>query len=165
MTSAAVSFYDVVNFFHITAVVIAFGPTYAYGIFLATAQSADPKGLPAVLRGIIAWDRIAQGLLLVILAAGIFLVLDSPAWSFSDFYISWGLIAVIAGGGLVGGFFTPKTKEALEIAERDVAAAAGGEVKLSSEFDAISKQLAAVGTGFGLFIILTIYVMTAKPFL
>lgn len=163
--STAVTFYDVVLFLHITALVIGFGPTYAYGVFLATAQRTDPRAIPAVARGILAWDRVAMISLLVILAAGVYLVADSPAWEFSDFYVSWGFLAVIVAGGLAGGYFTPRTRKLVELAERDVAAAGGGEVKLSAEFDALSRQLAMVGTGFGLFLILTVYFMTAKPFL
>ena len=33
----AVQFYDVVLWIHITAFLIAFGPTYGYGIFMAAA--------------------------------------------------------------------------------------------------------------------------------
>jgi hypothetical protein len=163
--SLAVTFYDVVQFFHVLAVVLGFGPTYAYGVFIATAQRHDPRGVPAVLRGIIAWDRIGSFMLLVILAAGLYMVADSPAWSFSDFYISWGFVAVIVAGGLLGGFFQPQSKQALELAERDIAASGEGEISFSAEFEAINKRLASVGMGLGLFIVLTIYVMVAKPFL
>ncbi len=163
--STAVTFYDVVLFLHITAIIVGFGPTYAYGVFLATAQRTDPRALPTVARGILAWDRIAQVALLVILVAGVYLVSDRAAWEFSDFYIAWGFVAVIVAGGLAGGYFTPKTRSLIELAERDISAAGTGEVKLSDEFEALSRQLAIVGTAFGVFLILTVYVMTAKPFL
>ena len=108
--SLAVTFYSVVLFFHILAVVLAFGPTYAYPAFLAVAEKTDPRAIPAVGRGIMAWERIGTPMLLVILAAGIYLVADSPAWSFSDFYISWGFVAIIIIGGLSGAYFAPKTR-------------------------------------------------------
>lgn len=161
----AVTFYDVVLFFHIVAVVLAFGPTFAYPVFLAVAERTDPRALPAVGRGIVTWDRIALFMLVVLLAAGLYLVADSPAWGLGDFYISWGLLVVIIIGGLSGAYFTPKTKRLVELAERDIAAAGDGEVQFSSEFQALNKQLGQVGTFAGILIILTIYVMTAKPFL
>jgi hypothetical protein len=166
MIATAVTFYDVVLWVHITAVVLAFGPTFAYPVFLAVAERTDPRSLPAVARGILAWDRIGQGLLVVILLAGIYMVADGP-WELSDFYVGWGFLAVIVVGGLSGGFFTPKTQQLIEIAERDLAAspASGGEARLSDEFQALSGQVAKVGTGTGIFLLLTIYVMTAKPFL
>lgn len=161
----AVQFYDVVLFFHIALAVLAFGPTFAYPLFLAIAERTDPRSLPVVAKGIIAWDRIAQILLLGILIAGIYLVADSEAWEMSDFYIGWGFVAVIVIGGLSGGYFTPKTKQVIGILERDIAAAGDGPVTLSPEFQALNKRIGQVGTATGLLIILTIYVMTAKPFL
>lgn len=161
----AVQFYDVVLFVHILAVVLAFGPTFAYPVFLAVAERTDPRALPAVGRGIAAWDRIALVLLLVILIAGLYMVIDLPGWEFSDFYVSWGFLAVIVYGGVSGAYFAPKTKRLVELAERDVAASGDREVKLSAEFTALNKQVGQVGTALGIFIIFTIYVMTAKPFL
>jgi hypothetical protein len=166
MIATAVTFYDVVLWVHITAVVLAFGPTFAYPVFLAVAERTDPRSLPAVARGILAWDRIGQGMLLLILLAGIYMVADGP-WELSDFYVGWGFVAVIVVGALSGSFFMPKTQQLIEIAERDLAApgASGGEARLSDEFQALSGQVAKVGTATGIFILLTIYVMTAKPFL
>lgn len=164
MVTAAVAFYDVILWVHITAVVLAFGPTFAYPVFGAVAERTDPRALVAVGRGILAWDRIASVMLVVILAAGIYLVADGP-WSFSDFYVSWGFLAVIVIGGLVGGYFTPKTKKMIELVERDVAASGSGPVKLSAEYSALNAQVAKVGTFAGLLVIVTIYIMTAKPFL
>ena len=166
MIATAVTFYDVVLWLHITAVVLAFGPTFAYPVFLAIAERTDPRSLPAVARGIQAWDRIGQGLLVVILIAGLYLVIDGP-WEMSDFYVGWGILAVIVVGALSGAYFTPKTTRLIEIVERDIASssATGGDVKLSDEFQALNAQVAKVGTAAGLLIILTLYVMTAKPFL
>ena len=64
--------------------------------------------------------------------------------------------------GLTHAFFIPKTKQSVELAERDLANPDG---KLSDEFNGLSSQIAKVGTVAGVVIILTIYVMTAKPFL
>ena len=47
MIAAAVTFYNVVVWLHISAVVLAFGPTFAYGIFIALARR---KTTPAACR-------------------------------------------------------------------------------------------------------------------
>ena len=60
------------------------------------------------------------------------------------------------------GFFAPRTRQAVKLAERDLGA---GDRKLSSEFDELSAKLSKVGGIAGLIVVLTIYVMTAKPFL
>lgn len=161
----AVQFYDVVLFVHITAVVLAFGPTLAYPVFMAVAEKTDPRALPSVMRGIEAWDKISNAMLLVIIAAGIYLVADSPAWEFSDFYVSWGFAYVIVIGGLSGAFFAPQTRKLKTLAEKDIAASGDGDVKFSAEFDAVNAKIGQVGMFAGIITILTIYVMTAKPFL
>lgn len=161
----AVAFYDVILFVHITAVVLLLGPTYAYPVFLAVAERTDPRALPAVGRGIAAWDRIGLLMLVVVLAAGLYLVGDSEAWSFGDFYVTWGFAYVLLIGGMSAMYFSPKTVQLIELAERDIAASGSGEVKLSAEFHSLSARVGQVGTILGVLGILTIYFMTAKPFL
>jgi hypothetical protein len=164
MITADVEFYNVVLFFHITSVVLAFGPTFAYGLFIAIAQREGGVAVPAVGRSIVTWDRIAGTLgMVVILISGIYMASsDARGWEFSDFFISWGFVAILLLFGLVHGYFGPRTRKAVELAERDLG---GSEGKLSTEFDALSAQIAKVGSAAGLVIVLTIYVMTAKPFL
>jgi hypothetical protein len=161
MIATAVAFYDVVTWLHILAVVLAFGPTFAYGVFIAVAQREGGVAVPAVARGILTWDRTAGTIgMVVILLTGIYLASDR--WDLSEFFISWGFVAILVLFGLVHGYLLPKTRKAAEVAERDMG---GGERKLSSEFDGISAGLSKVGGLAGLIVVVTIYVMTAKPFL
>ncbi len=71
---------------------------------------------------------------------------------------------MIVTGAMSGAFFAPKTRQLKELAERDIAAAGDGPVTLSAEYQALNQQIARAGMATGLFIVLTIYVMTAKPF-
>lgn len=161
MILAAVQFYEVVLWLHILAAVVAFGPPLAYGLFVGIAQREGGVAVPAVGRAILTWDRSAGTIgMVVILLTGIYMASDR--WEFSDFFISWGFLAIIALFGLVHGFLLPRTRQAIEVAERDLG---GGERKLSSDFEARSAQLGKAGAIAGLIIVLTIYVMTAKPFL
>ena len=162
MVTATVTFYSVVVFFHIAAVVIGFGPTFAYGAYMATAQREGGGAIPTIGRTMVLWDRTAlTGAMALILITGIYLASDGP-YGMGSFFISWGFVAIVILFGLGHGFFIPKTKQAVELAERDLAAPQG---KLSAEFEALSGQLAKGGIAAGLLVILTIYVMTAKPFL
>ncbi len=97
----------------------------------------------------------------VVLLSGLYLVSDGP-YEASDFFVSWGFLAILILFGLVHGFFAPRTRQAVKLAERDLGA---GDRKLSSEFDELSAKLSKVGGIAGLIVVLTIYVMTAKPFL
>jgi len=161
---AAVQFYDVVVWLHITAAVLAFGPTFGYAFFQTVAERTDPRAVPAVMRAMSMIDRflVTPGILVVI-AAGLYLTIDR--FEFSDVFVGVGILAAIVLLGLVHGFFGPAERKLIELAERDIAAAGGGEVKLSDEYLAISKRTGQIGTLAGLIVILTIYFMTAKPFL
>jgi hypothetical protein len=162
MITASVEFYDVVLFVHILSVVLAFGPTFAYGLFIAIAQREGGIAVPAVGRSIVTWDRTAGTLgMALILLSGIYMA-SRDFWEFSDFFISWGFVAILVLFGLVHGFFAPSTRKAVALAERDLKSPEG---ELSTEFNVLSAQIARVGSLAGLIVVLTIYVMTAKPFL
>jgi hypothetical protein len=160
---AEVSFYNVVLFFHIMAIVLAFGPTYSYGLFFAMAGK-DPRALPTVCRAVIAWNRAGTtGGILLAIVTGIYLTGD--LWEFSDFFVGWGIAAVVVLLGLVHAFFIPRTQQLLALAEADVAAAGQGEVQLSEKTQQVSASLGKVGPIAGVLVLLTVYFMTAKPFL
>lgn len=150
----AVQFFDVILWVHILAFFIAFGPTYAYGVFYAFAAKGGPTALAYTARAVYAWDRIAVTTgTLVLLATGIYMTSDR--WEFSDFFVSWGFVAFVLVIGLTHGFFQPRTRQLIELLDK------GQE----EEAQAIGDQIGKVGAALGVFVILTVYVMTAKPFL
>jgi hypothetical protein len=160
----AVSFYDVVKWVHISSIVVAFGPTFAYGVWIAIASANDPRSIPFVYRVLQAIDGtfVTVGGILILLS-GIYLTADR--WDFGYFFITWGVIAIIVLLGLTHGFFRPNERRAERLARRDLESSAGGEVRFSDEFNAVSLKMARMGPVAGLIVIVTIYVMTAKPFL
>ena len=154
MIAAAVQFYDVVVFFHTLAVVLAFGPTFAYGAFFATAGRTNPAALPTIGRVVVMWSRIATRWgLLVILITGLYLLDDR--WDFADFFSSWGIVAVLVLFAMSQWYFIPSTQKFVDAAE------AGRQ----DEVQALASSQQKVGPIAGIIVILTIYVMTAKPFL
>jgi hypothetical protein len=164
MIAATVAFFDVVKWAHIAAVLVAFGPPLAYGMLYGAAANRDPRSLPALGTAINQWDRtVGTGGMVLVLATGIYLTIDR--FSFADFFVNWGLIAIFVLIGLTHGFFIPQTRKAIALAERDIKASGGGEVSFSEEFETISARLAKVGPIAGLIIILTLYVMTTRPFM
>ena len=154
MIAAEVQFYDVVVWLHITAVLLAFGPTFAYGAFFAVAGQTNPAALPTIGRVVVSWSRIATRLgILVILISGLYLTDDR--WDFGDFFVSWGLAAVVVLFAMSQWYIIPTTQRFVEAAE------AGR----TEEVMAIAGQQRKVGPLAGIIVILTLYVMTAKPFL
>jgi MFS family permease len=164
MTTLAVSFYDVVLWLHISAVVVGFGSTFAYAVIPAWIAKNAPRAMPGLLRGITANDRSLVTIGgVVVLLTGIYLAADR--WEFSDFFVGWGIVAVIVLLGLTGAVFIPSEKRAADAAERDIERSGSGPVEFGPEFEQANRKLAVLGPVAGLLIVLTVYVMAAKPFL
>ncbi len=164
MNTIAVTFFDVVVWVHVSAVVIAFGPTFAFGMYMAMTASRHPRSMPAALEAQIAVIRSLVTIgAVVILLSGLYLAADAD--QFSEVYVGVGIVAIIVLLGLVHGFFLPNDRRALAAAKRDIEAAGDGEVRFGAEFDRASRASARMGPIAGLIVILTIYFMVAKPFL
>ena len=154
--------YKIALFLHILAVVLAFGPTFGYGIFFSVLPKF-PNAAPALIEGQRRCDRyLVNPGLVVVLLAGIYLIIASDdVWDGSEAFITVGFLAIIALFGLVHGFFGPQSRKAQELAERDLKA--GGT--LSAEFEALGQRIGQVGGIAGLIVVVTIFFMTYKPFL
>lgn len=125
IATATVQFYDVVVFFHVLAVVIGFGPTFAYAAFITTARREGGQAIPAVGRTIAFWDRTVNTIAMtVILLSGIYLASDGP-YGMGSFFVSWGFVAIIFLFAITHAYFIPKTRQSVELAERDLGAAGG----------------------------------------
>lgn len=162
----AVAFYDVITWVHIVAVVIGFGPTFAYALFAGVAAKQGLRASLAVEQGILKWNMNGTTYgLVVIFLTGVYMAADGP-WEFSDFFVSWGFVAVLALFGVVHGYFLPRERRLIAGLEEE-ADAAGGDTKVrrSARLVTLDREIGRMGIVSGVFIILTIYVMTAKPFL
>jgi Predicted integral membrane protein (DUF2269) len=164
VVAAEVQFYDVIVWLHISSVVVGFGPTFAFGLYLALASRKYPRSMPAILDAQCTISRTMVTIAaLVILGSGIYLTADR--WEFSDFFVVAGLVAVVVLLAMVHLYFVPNEVRARKIAERDIEAAGSGEVKFSDEFDRRMRGSAIAGPIAGLIIIVTIYFMATKVFL
>jgi hypothetical protein len=154
--------YKIALFLHILAVVLAFGPTFGYGILFSVLPSY-PRAAPALLAGIQRIDRylVTPGMVVVLLAGIYLIVASDDAWSGSEAFITVGFVAILALFGLQHGFFRPQTARAKELAERDLKV---GDT-LSDEFEEVSRRLGTVGPIAGLIVVVTIFFMSYKPFL
>lgn len=159
MLDATITGFSIGLFIHVLAVVLTFGPTFGYGFFVSTAEQSSPRSVPTVLRGIITIDRylVSPGLI-VILLAGIYMLIDAEI-SASESWVTVGFVAIVILFGMAHGYFRPRTRQALELAERDLAA---GET-LGPEYEAISKQLETGGKLAGLIVAVTIFFMVVQP--
>lgn len=154
--------YKIALFLHILAVVLAFGPTFGYGLFFSVAPQY-PRAVPAILAGVQRCDRyLVNPGMIILLLAGIYLLSASDSvWDGSDAFIVVGFIAIIGLFGLQHAFFQPQVRKAKELAERDLE---NGDA-LSPEFEALSQRIGQVGSLAGLVVVVTVFFMTYKPFM
>jgi len=158
----AVSAYEVGLAVHIMAVVVAFGVTFAYPIMFAVSARHDPRSLPLMHRVEYTIERylINPGLLVVLLA-GIYLASDGHHWS--EFFVQWGLAAVVVIGALVGAVMIPTAKRAEQLAARDLGGAVEEPSEMSAEYQALVRRLTRVGTLLSMLVLVTILFMVIKP--
>jgi membrane protein implicated in regulation of membrane protease activity len=158
MLAATITDYSVGLFIHIMAVVLAFGPTFGYGLLFSVLPNY-PGATPAILAGIQKIDRylVTPGMV-VLLLAGIYLLVEGP-WESSEAFITIGFVAIAVLFGLQHGFFRPHVRRAKELAERDLER---GDT-LGEEFQAVAQRLGTVGPIAGLIVAVTIFFMAVRP--
>ena len=155
---ATITGYSVGLFIHVLAVVLAFGPTFAYGIIFSVMPQ-HPRSAPALFDAIRKVDNyLVNPGTLVVLLAGIYLMSDGH-WDGSEAFIAVGFVAIVALLGLQHAFFRPQGRKAQELAERDLKA---GDT-FSAEFEEVSRRLGTVGPIAGLIVVVTIFFMVVKP--
>lgn len=167
IASAAVRFYDVLVFFHVAAVVIGFGPTFAYALFQAVAARSGVTASLATSRAVVTWNMTGLTICMVIVfLSGMYLASYESYWQLSDFFISWGFLVMLILFALVHGFFVPREKRVISMLEEEAAKPGATEsAELPATVAERYSQIGKVGVATGILIVLTIYVMVAKPFL
>lgn len=167
IATGTVTFYNVIVFFHIAAVVVGFGPTFAYGMFQAVAARDGMRGSLTVTRATVAWNQTGLTVSMVIVfLSGMYLAAYESFWEFSDFFISWGFIVILVLFGLVHGYFVPRERKLIAMLEEEVDRPGGGESAAPpAPIMALGQQIGRVGMATGLLLIVTIYFMTTKPFM
>ncbi|HEX5983616.1 MAG TPA: DUF2269 family protein [Solirubrobacterales bacterium] len=155
---ATITGYSIGLFIHILAVVLAFGPTFGYGLIFSLMPKY-PQSTPAFFEAVRKIDTyLVNPGMIVVLLAGIYLMTDGP-WDGSESWITVGFIAIIALLGLQHAYFRPQGRKAQELAERDLK---NGDT-LSEEFEEISRRLGTMGPIAGLIVVVAIFFMTVKP--
>lgn len=149
----AVTFYDVVLWIHISAVVTAFGGLFAYPVFLAVNARAPIVERANFHRLQIAFSKRVTGpTIAVVLAAGVYLATDAHLWSKAWVVVPFVLLLVIAG---LGATVLRRGEEGL-VAKAE----AGDEVGYAATLATVKAwTLLTIAL-----IVITIFFMTAKPF-
>src|ERR671921_1311305 len=112
----AVTFYDVVKWLHIMAVVITFGGVFTYPVWFRFALQAEmpQRVFFHRVQGFIGQWVISPGLLVIILA-GAYMATDRDLWD--EVWVTIPLLIAIGLGALGGVYFGPKEARLAELAE------------------------------------------------
>jgi uncharacterized membrane protein len=151
--------YGVGKFIHVFAVIVAFGPTYAYPFMGAISAKTDPRAVPTIHRIIAAIDRYLLMPGLVILTLAGFYLVSKGKIQLSEAYVSVGIAGVLIVGAMQGMFFSKWNREALALAESDLKS---GDT-LGPEYMALTKKIAGAGQFVGILIAVVVFFMVVKP--
>jgi uncharacterized membrane protein len=108
---------------------------------LAMARNADVAGRVFMVSGII------------VLAMGIWMVIDRPGYEFTQAWIVIGLVGLLTSAGLGGAFFGPQTQA--NIAEYEAGDEAAGDARLARILNVATFDL--------LLLIVVVWAMVVKP--
>jgi uncharacterized membrane protein len=149
----AVTFYSAVVAIHVMAIVIAFGVTFAYPVLFPFLGRNHPQALAPIHE---AQERIGRFLIqpfaTLALLTGIYLAADRDY--FSEVWVQVPMAILIILLGLGGAFFTPKERQAAELARTDPGGAA---------YQSVVAQVSRVGALSSILVLVAIFFMVAKP--
>ena len=150
--------YTVLVFVHITTIAIWVGGGFMLALQGTRAAKAGPPTPEMVVRNLEAAEWLGPHfygpVILTTLVSGIWLVIESGL-GFGHFFVLFGLGMVILAAGMGVGFFVPRAKALI---------AHINEKGIDDEARASMAQVAMVSKVMTGLLILTIFVMTNKPF-
>lgn len=161
MLVPAVFFWQIALAVHVVFVVAAFGLLLAYPFIVMAAERFDRRALPAVLRArqLLGRSLVNPGLVIVVIA-GVYLASQQHQWH--QFYVQWGIGAALVIGGLEGAFVVRQHGRLAELAERDIEASAGGEVRWSPDYMAARIRADQVNALLAVLVVVTVFLMVVQ---
>jgi hypothetical protein len=162
LLAPAVFFWQIALAVHIVFVVAAFGLLLGYPFIVIAVERFDRRALPVLLRvrQLLGRSLVNPGLLIVVIA-GVYLAAHGHQWK--QFYVQWGIGAVLVIGALEGSFVMRQSGKLADLAERDINASAGAaEVTWSSEYLAARTRADQVNAVLAMLVVVTIFLMVVQ---
>jgi len=161
---AEISFYNVVLFIHIAAVVLAFGVTFSFPIVVGFARQRYERHMGFYHRvQALLGSRLIGPLGGLVLLAGLYLAIKGP-YEFGDPWIGITLLLLIVILGVGGGYMGPREERLAEMSERDVAASpTEGAVRFGEDYEHLFAQVRNVNLALNALILIAIFLMVTKP--
>ena len=161
MPIATVFFWQIALAVHVLFVMIAFGWLLLYPFMVIATERIEPRFLPTLLRmrQFIGRTLVNPGMVVVVVA-GVYLTAALHQWQ--DFYVQWGIGAVIVIGGLEGAVVIRQAGKLAALAQRDIDASGDGAIAWSREYLAARGRADQLNALLAVIVVVTIFLMVVR---
>lgn len=163
MLLEAVDVYDVSVAVHVMAAIVAFGPLFAFPLFIAVTERRDPLSLPVVLRAVNRTERaIVVPATAIVGFTGVYEAIDGPYSFDDDVWMTIGFVLYLLVFGALVLLVEPLRARAADEADQAFEADED-EVELSEAYHARMRLPNALMPAIGIVILFVVYLMEVKP--
>ena len=148
------------------AAIVAFGPLFAFPLFIAVTERRDRLSLPVVLRAV---NRTERAIVVPVGAlvgfTGVYLAIDGPYSFDDDVWMTIGFALYLLVFGALVLFVEPLRAQAADEADRMLEAAGEDEhdLPLSDAYHAKMRLPNALMPAIGVVLLFVVYLMEVKP--
>ena len=166
MLRLAVEVYDLSVAVHVMATIVAFGPLFAFPLFISVTERRDLLSLPVVLRAVNRTERalvVPAGALVGF--TGVYLAIDGPFTFDDDLWMTIGFVLYLLVFGVLVLVVEPLRAEAADEADRmlDEAEDEDEDLPLSDAYHARMRLPNALMPAIGIVVLFVVYLMEVKP--
>ena len=166
MLRSAIGVYDVSVAVHVMAAIVAFGPLFAFPLFIGLTERRDRLSLPVVLRAV---NRTERALVVpagaVVGFTGVYQAIDGPFSFDDDLWMTIGFVLYLLVFGALVLVVEPLRSQAADEADRllEDAREEDHELALSDAYRARMRLPNALMPAIGVVILYVVYLMEVKP--
>jgi hypothetical protein len=163
---SAVGVYDISVAIHVMAAIVAFGPLFAFPLFISVTERRDLLSLPVVLRAVNRTERavvVPVGALVGF--TGVYQAIDGPYTFDDDVWMTIGFILYLIVFGVLVLLVEPLRAQAADEADRMLDEAEDDEERLplSDTYRARMRLPNALMPAIGVVLLFVVYLMEVKP--
>lgn len=166
MLRLAVEVYDFSVALHVMAAIVAFGPLFAFPLFIGITERRDRLSLPVVLRAVNRTERtlvVPAGA--IVGFTGVYQAIDGPFTFDDDYWMTIGFALYLLVFGALVLVVEPLRSQAADEADRllDEASEEDDELALSDAYRARMRLPNALMPAIGVVLLFVVYLMEVKP--
>jgi uncharacterized membrane protein len=162
----AVGIYELSVAVHVMAAIVAFGPLFAFPLFISVTERRDLLSLPVVLRSV---NRVERAIVVPVGAlvgfTGVYQAIDGPYAFDDDLWMTIGFVLYLVMFGVLVLMVEPMRAQAADEAERmlDDAADDADHLPLSDAYRERMRLPNALMPAVAIVVLFIVYLMEVKP--